>query len=50
MTVFALNWATTALKFARGDYLILQMVGVLFFGLTIPVSASSRIASAGATC
>jgi metabolite-proton symporter len=39
MTVFALNWATTALKFARGDYLILQMIGVLFFGLTIPVSA-----------
>src|SRR5271169_1285301 len=39
MTVFALNWATTALKFARGDYLILQMAGVLFFGLTIPVSA-----------
>jgi MFS family permease len=39
MTVFALNWATTALKFARGDYLILQMIGVLFFGLTIPISA-----------
>jgi metabolite-proton symporter len=39
MTVFALNWATTALKFARGDYLVLQMIGVLFFGLTIPVSA-----------
>jgi metabolite-proton symporter len=39
MTVFALNWATTVLKFARGDYLILQMIGVLFFGLTIPLSA-----------
>jgi metabolite-proton symporter len=39
MTVFALNWATTALKFARGDYLVLQMFGVLFFGLTIPFSA-----------
>jgi metabolite-proton symporter len=39
MTVFALNWATTALKFARTDYLLLQMVGVIFFGLTIPVSA-----------
>jgi len=39
MTVFALNWATTALKFARSDYLVLQMGGVLFFGLTIPVSA-----------
>ncbi len=39
MTVFALNWATTALKFARSDYLIFQMIGVLFFGLTIPISA-----------
>ena len=39
MTVFALNWATTALKFARGEYLIMQMIGVVFFGLTIPVSA-----------
>lgn len=39
MTVFALSWATSALKFPRGDYLIIQMVGVLFFGLTIPISA-----------
>jgi metabolite-proton symporter len=39
MTVFALSWATTALKFARGDYLVLQMIGVLFFGLTIPIAA-----------
>jgi metabolite-proton symporter len=39
MTVFALSWATTALKYPRGEYLIMQMVGVLFFGLTIPVSA-----------
>jgi metabolite-proton symporter len=39
MTVFALSWATTALGFARRDYLLLQMAGVVFFGLTIPVSA-----------
>ena len=39
MTVFALNWATNSLKFARSDYLILQMFGVAFFGLTIPISA-----------
>ena len=39
MTVFALSWATTALKFVREQFLILQMVGVLFFGLTIPFSA-----------
>lgn len=39
MTVFALNWGTTALHYARKDFLILQMIGVLFFALTIPMSA-----------
>jgi metabolite-proton symporter len=39
MTVFALGWATSALGFGRQPFLILQMVGVLFFGLTIPLSA-----------
>jgi len=40
MTVFALSWGTTALKYARTDFLILQMIGVLFFALTIPISAA----------
>ncbi|WP_374361630.1 MFS transporter [Pseudoduganella danionis] len=39
MTVFALSWGTTALKFSRKDFLIQQLFAVLFFGLTIPVSA-----------
>jgi metabolite-proton symporter len=39
MTVWALGWATGTLHFARRDFLILQMVGVLFFGLTIPFAA-----------
>ncbi len=39
MTVFTLGWATSALKFERRPFLILQMVSVLFFGRTIPVSA-----------
>jgi MFS family permease len=39
MTVFSLGWATTALRFSRTQFLILQMIGVLFFALTIPVSA-----------
>jgi metabolite-proton symporter len=39
MTVFALSWATSALRIPRGDYLIVQILGVLFFGVTIPVSA-----------
>jgi len=39
MTVFALGWATSALGFGRQQFLILQMISVLFFGLTIPFSA-----------
>jgi metabolite-proton symporter len=39
MTVFALSWATGALGFDRRQFLIMQMAGVLFFGLTIPFSA-----------
>jgi metabolite-proton symporter len=39
MTVFSLSWATTALKFPRSEFLVLQMVGVVFFAATIPVSA-----------
>lgn len=39
MTVFSLNWATTALKIPRSEFLLLQMIGVLFFAATIPLSA-----------
>ena len=39
MTVFALSWATSALGYARKDFLILQMIGVLFFAVSIPISA-----------
>jgi metabolite-proton symporter len=39
MTVFALSWATTALKYSRETFLWIQLLGVLFFALTIPVSA-----------
>jgi MFS family permease len=37
MTVFALNWGTTALHFSRKEFLVLQLFSVLFFALTIPV-------------
>lgn len=40
MTVFALSWGTTALHYARGSFLMIQMVGILFFAATIPVSAA----------
>jgi MFS family permease len=39
MTVFALSWATTALHYSRSSFLIIQLFGVLFFALTIPLSA-----------
>jgi metabolite-proton symporter len=39
MTVFTLSWGTTALHFSRGNFLLIQLFGVLFFALTIPISA-----------
>jgi len=39
MTVFTLSWATSALGYTRRQFLILQMIGVLFFALGIPISA-----------
>jgi metabolite-proton symporter len=39
MTVFSLSWGTSALGYSRQEFLILQMIGVLFFALTIPISA-----------
>jgi metabolite-proton symporter len=37
MTVFALSWGTTALGYNREQFLIMQLFGVLFFALAIPV-------------
>jgi metabolite-proton symporter len=39
MIVFALSWGTTALHYSRGTFLQLQLVGILFFAATIPLSA-----------
>ena len=39
MTVFTLSWGTTALHFTRNNFLIIQLAGVVCFGLTIPVAA-----------
>ena len=39
MTVFALSWGTTALGYSRGTFLLIQLVGIVFFALTIPLSA-----------
>jgi metabolite-proton symporter len=39
MTVFALSWGTSKLGYPREHFLMLQMLGVLFFALTIPLAA-----------
>ena len=39
MTVFALAWGTTALGYSREQFLLMQLFGILFFALTIPLSA-----------
>jgi MFS family permease len=40
MTVFTLSWAVSKLGFPRQEFLILQMIGVLFFAAMIPFAAS----------
>jgi metabolite-proton symporter len=39
MTVFALSWGTTALHYSRDTFLLMQLLGVVFFAITIPVGA-----------
>lgn len=39
MTVFTLSWGTSQLGYERQDFLMMQIVGVLFFGALIPLSA-----------
>lgn len=39
LTVFCLSWGTMKLGYSRNEFLIIQMIGVLFFGATIPLSA-----------
>jgi len=38
-TVFALSWATTMLGYSRQQFLLIQLFGVVFFGITVPLSA-----------
>jgi len=40
MTVFALSWGTTALHYSRATFLLIQLIGIVFFALTIPLSAA----------
>jgi MFS family permease len=40
MTVFALSWGTTALGYSREKFLVIQLVGILFFALAIPIGGA----------
>src|SRR6204780_4960437 len=37
MTVFALSWGTTALGYSREKFLVMQLSGMIFFAVAIPV-------------
>src|SRR5271167_4615022 len=39
MTVFTLSWGTTALGYSRDKFLVMQLLGILFFALCIPIGA-----------
>jgi len=39
MTVFALSWGTSALKYSREQFLVMQLFAILFFAITTPISA-----------
>jgi metabolite-proton symporter len=39
MTVFALSWGTSVLGYSRNTFLVIQLIGIVFFALTIPLSA-----------
>ena len=40
LVVFCLSWGTTKLGYSRDQFLVIQMIGVLFFALMIPWSAT----------
>ena len=51
MTVFALSWGTTALGYSREKFLVMQLFGIVFFAVAIPIRrAAGRAADAAARC
>jgi metabolite-proton symporter len=40
MTVFSLSWGVSQLGYTREQFLLLQMAGVVFFAVSIPLSAA----------
>ena len=45
MTVFALSWGTSVLGYDRQTFLVMQLCGIVCFGVMIPISA--RVAESG---
>ena len=45
MSVFTLSWATSALGYTRQQFLLMQLFGILFFAITIPIAG--RLAESG---
>jgi len=39
LTVFCLSWGTSRMGYTRDQFLAIQMIGVVFFAITIPCSA-----------
>lgn len=39
MTVFTLSWGTSVLGYGRQPFLVMQLIGIVCFGLTIPIGA-----------
>ncbi len=39
MIVFTIQWGTSALGYSKNSFLQMQLIGVVFFALTIPISA-----------
>ncbi len=39
ITVFTLSWATTSLGYTRPEFLVLQLISVVFFAIFIPIAA-----------
>lgn len=39
MTVFSLTWGTTELSYTRNEFLVVQLISIVFFAITIPLSA-----------
>jgi metabolite-proton symporter len=38
MSVFSLSWGTSALGYTRNEFLVMQLVAILFFAATIPIA------------